>query len=166
MKLIAVIAATPTGVIGDQGQMPWQLGSDLKRFKSMTMGGTLIMGRKTFDSIGRPLPGRRTIVVSRDASWSAGGTDQADPPRLATNTDHALEVASQWGDQAFVVGGGQIYRQLLDRCDEVWRTIVWSQVDGDTRLDLDLSPFRIALVLRHPASKRDLLPTEFQRMIR
>lgn len=156
-SLIAVVAMTPAGVIGRNGDMPWRLSSDLRRFKSMTMGGTLIMGRKTYDSIGRPLPGRRTIVVTRDETWSAVGVDVAGSP------DAAVEMAT---GQAFVVGGAQIYRQLIDRCDEIWMTRVWSGVDGDTILSFDLSQFRLIEQTRVPQSARDDVPTEFLRLKR
>lgn len=156
-SLIAVVAMTPAGVIGRNGDMPWRLSSDLRRFKSMTMGGTLIMGRKTYDSIGRPLPGRRTIVVTRDETWSAVGVDVAGSPHAA------VEMAT---GQAFVVGGAQIYRQLIDRCDEIWMTRVWSGVDGDTILSFDLSQFRLIEQTRVPQSARDDVPTEFLRLKR
>ena len=71
--LIAVVASTPDGVIGQDQTMPWRLSSDLRRFKKLTMGGTLLMGRKTYDSIGRPLPGRQTWVLTRNPDWSVDG---------------------------------------------------------------------------------------------
>ena len=82
-SLTAVVAMTPTGVIGKDGDMPWRLSSDLQRFKRLTMGGVLIMGRRTFDSIGRALPGRRTIVVTRNAEWRFDGVDTASSPEKA-----------------------------------------------------------------------------------
>ena len=155
--LIAVVAMTPAGVIGRDGDMPWRLSSDLRRFKSMTMGGTLIMGRKTYDSIGRPLPGRRTIVVTRDATWHSVGVDVAGSPKSA------VEMA---GGNAFVVGGAQIYRELIDRCDEIWMTRVWSGVRGDTILTFDLSRFRVIEQTRVLQTARDDVPTEFLRLTR
>lgn len=148
---------TPGGVIGRDGGMPWRLSSDLRRFKAMTMGGTLIMGRKTYDSIGRPLPGRRTIVVTRSPNWSAAGVDVANSP------ESAIAMAET---DAFVVGGAQIYQQLIDRCNEVWLTRVWSGVIGDTILSLDLSKFRLMEQIRVPQSARDEVPTEFLRLLR
>ena len=98
---------TPTGVIGLDGDMPWRLSSDLRRFKQLTMGGVLIMGRRTYDSIGRPLPGRRTIVVTRNPDWASAGVDSA------LNPEKAMEMAGQ--DRCFVVGGAEIYRQTIKK---------------------------------------------------
>jgi dihydrofolate reductase len=149
---------TPTGVIGLDGDMPWRLSSDLRRFKQLTMGGVLIMGRRTYDSIGRPLPGRRTIVVTRNPDWASAGVDSA------LNPEKAMEMAGQ--DRCFVVGGAEIYRQMLPHCCELWLTRVWSTVEGDTKLSIDLSHFRVIEQTRVPASARDDVPTEFLRMIR
>lgn len=149
---------TPGGVIGRNGEMPWRLGSDLRRFKRMTMGGTLLMGRRTYDSIGRPLPGRRTIVITRNDGWSEPGVERAASP------DEALVLAGQC--RAYVVGGAEIYQQLLPLCDELWLTRVWSQTPGDTILRIDLSHFQLIEQTRHPASARDDVPTEFLRLAR
>jgi dihydrofolate reductase len=154
----AVVAMTPSGVIGLEGTMPWRLRQDLQRFKRMTMGGVLVMGRKTFDSIGRPLPGRRTIVVSRQADLSYEGVDVASSP------DAALQMGGQ--GPVYVVGGAEIYRQLIDRCDQIYLTRVLSGVAGDTELELDLSDFRTVEQFRVPAGPADAVPTEFFRMVR
>jgi dihydrofolate reductase len=156
--ITAVVAMTPGGVIGKGGAMPWKLRQDLRRFKAMTMGGVLVMGRKTFESIGRPLPGRRTIVVTRSTDWSFGGVEVASSP------ENALEMGGQ--DPIFVVGGAEIYRQLLSKCDQVLLTRVLSGVDGDTHLELDLSDFRTLEQFRVPAGLHDDVPTEFFRMHR
>lgn len=156
--LTAVIAITPTGVIGDDGSMPWRLSSDLRRFKRLTLGGVLIMGRRTFESIGRPLPGRETVVITRNPDWAFDGVQTAASP------EEAVEVAGR--RKAFVVGGAEIYRQLIGRCEQLLLTRVWSDVGGETRLDLDLRPFAIVERCRIPAAMRDDVPTEFQRMIR
>lgn len=156
--LTAVVAVTPNGVIGRDGEMPWRLRQDLQRFKKLTMGGVLIMGRKTFDSIGRPLPGRRTIVVTRKTDWNFEGVEVASSPDLA------VEMG---GDEAiFVVGGAEIYRQLLPKCDQILLTRVLSSVEGDTHLELDLAGFRALERFRVPAGPRDDVPTEFFRMVR
>lgn len=156
--LTAVVAMTPGGVIGLNGDMPWRLRSDLKRFKKLTMGGVLLMGRKTYESIGRPLPGRRTIVITRNRGWRSDGVENAGSPEEAVNMAGA--------EPTFVVGGAQIYRSLMPRCNQVFLTKVLSSVDGDTTLDADWSPFRIVQRSRIPAGPRDDFPTEFLRMIR
>lgn len=157
-KLTAVVAMTPEGVIGNEGDMPWRLSSDLKRFKRLTLGGTLIMGRRTYDSIGRPLPGRETIVITRNSAWSAPGVRRAGSP------DEAVDASAEGA--AYVVGGAEIYRQLLPRCEQVWLTRVWSNITGDTTLSLDLSGYRVIEQSRYPAGVRDEVPTEFVKMIR
>ncbi|MCD0462605.1 dihydrofolate reductase [Roseiconus lacunae] len=157
-RLTAVVAISQTGVIGRDGDMPWRLSSDLRRFKSLTMGGVLIMGRKTFDSIGRPLPGRRTIVITRQADWSSAGVEVAATPEAA------IELAGQ--TPAFVVGGAEIYRQLIDRCEEVFLTRVLCNVEGDTHLELDVADFSVLEQSRIPAGPKDDYPTEFFRLVR
>ncbi|QDT09398.1 dihydrofolate reductase [Planctomycetes bacterium K23_9] len=156
--LTAVVAMTPAGVIGLDGDMPWRLSSDLRRFKKLTMGGVLIMGRKTFDSIGRPLPGRRTVVISRNADWSCEGV------QLAGGVEEAMGLVGS--DAAFVVGGAQIYNLMLPLCGEVCLTRVWSNVVGDTTLSLNTSEFAKIESTRLPATARDDVPTEFIRLRR
>ena len=152
-ELAAVVAATPHGVIGRDGDMPWRLREDLRRFKKLTMGGVLVMGRKTFESIGRPLPGRRTIVVTRQVDWQHEGVEVAHSPDEA--------VASVGRSRGFIVGGAEIYRQLLSKCRRVYLTRVWSTVSGDTAVDCDWGDFAVREQLRVPAGLRDDVPTEF-----
>lgn len=153
MSLSAIIAASPSGIIGRDGDMPWRLSSDLRRFKRLTMGAILIMGRTTFDSIGRPLPGRRTFVLTRNAQWSHEGVE--------TFADCQQALAACGDDPAFVVGGAQIYQQFLPLCQRLLLTRVWTQVAGDTSVTLDLAPWRCEYVEPIPASPRDSVPSEF-----
>ncbi|WP_153557590.1 dihydrofolate reductase [Roseimaritima sediminicola] len=156
MGIAAIVAATATGVIGRDGDMPWRLSSDLRRFKQLTMGCPIVMGRKTYDSIGRPLPGRETIVVTRNPSWRADGVVTASPQQ-------ALEHCRAQ-PESFVVGGAEIYRLMLPACETIYLTRVWSEVGGDTVLDLErfLESFRKTFVQSFPPSARDSVPTEFQ----
>lgn len=163
-QVIAVVAMTPDYVIGRDGDMPWRLSTDLQRFKRVTMGGVLLMGRKTFDSIGRPLPGRTTVVVTRQEHWRADGVSVAGDP------DSALDVARELAgltrtERVFVVGGAEIYRALLDRCQELWLTLVWSAVAGDTELPIDSTRWRRTEVMRLPAGGKDLVPSEYWRYL-
>ena len=119
---MAAVAAN--GVIGDQGGMPWHLPEDLARFKSLTMGHTMIMGRRTFDSIGRALPGRSTIVITRQPCWSAEGVI------VARSVPEAIGAAKD--DEVFVVGGAEVYRQTLDVADVLEITEIDQSPDGDT----------------------------------
>ena len=156
--LTAVVAMTSRGVIGRNGDMPWRLSSDLRRFKKLTMGGVLIMGRKTFDSIGRPLPGRDTIVITRNRDWSAVGVTTAGSP------ESAIEMI---GDRAgFIVGGAEVYRQLLPCCSHLLLTRVLAEIEGDTVLELDLTGFELVERTEIPVSDRDQYPTEFLRFVR
>lgn len=156
--LTAVVAMTPDGVIGNDGDMPWRLSGDLRRFKRITLGGVLIMGRRTYDSIGRPLPGRRTIVITRNRDWSADGIETAANPVVA--------VAAVGADRGFVVGGAEIYRLLLEQCETVLLTRVWSRIPGDTVLELELSQFAPIERCRYPATARDNVPSEFLKLVR
>lgn len=156
--LTAVVAVTPSGVIGRDGTMPWRLRQDLQRFKKLTMGGVLVMGRKTFDSIGRPLPGRRTIVVTRRSDWSFDGVEVASSPEMA--------VAMGGTEPIFIVGGAEIYRQLLPKCDQIFLTRVLSDVEGDTHLQLELSDYRVIKRISVAAGPHDDVPSEFFRLVR
>ncbi len=155
-----VVAATADGIIGHDGAMPWRLSSDLVRFKKLTMGGALIMGRKTFDSIGRPLPGRETIVITRQAGWGHAGVQRAGSPQAA------LARLGELGVAGYVVGGAEIYRLMLPRTELIWLTRVWSATAGDTRIELPLDDFRLIEVTRFPQTARDSVPTELQKWIR
>ncbi len=157
-KLTAVVAVTASGVIGLDGDMPWRLSSDLRRFKKCTMGGVLIMGRKTFDSIGKPLPGRKTVVITRNPDWQHDG--------VISVSSAAAAVQAAADQSAFVVGGAQIYDLMMPQCAEVLLTRVWSNVVGDTSLHLDWSEFRVIETTRLPSTARDDVPTEFLRLRR
>lgn len=128
------------------------------------------MGRKTYDSIGRPLPGRQTIVITRNRDWVVDGVSSASSPDEAVEIAERLSKKSlaedRQGKKNFVVGGAEVYRQLIGRCDEILLTRVWSQVSGDTVLSLDLSSYRAVESLRVPASAKDSAPTEFVRLRR
>ena len=109
VSVAIVVAAADNGVIGRDGAMPWRLSTDLKRFKAITMGKPVIMGRKTFESVGRPLPGRRNIVVTRNPAFSADGVEVFSD--LDAAIAHARDAASADGlNEICVIGGGEIYR--------------------------------------------------------
>lgn len=160
LPLTMVVASTPAGVIGNDGAMPWRLGSDLVRFKKMTMGGALVMGRKTFDSIGRPLPGRQTIVLTRQSDWKHPGVHVVQSPK------QAVEKIRQIGVAGYIVGGAEIYRLFLPSVDQIWLTIVWSSVTGDTRIELKKEDFRLIESSRFPQTAKDSAPTELQKWVR
>jgi dihydrofolate reductase len=121
MSMILIAAVGANGVIGRDNDLPWRIREDLQRFKQLTLGHTLVMGRKTYDSIGRPLPGRRTVVVTRQTDWSAEGVDVV----------HTLDDALRYDGDLYVAGGGQIYRQTLPYADRLELTEVAQSPAGD-----------------------------------
>ncbi|MEZ6109463.1 MAG: dihydrofolate reductase [Pirellulaceae bacterium] len=156
MPLSLIVAMSENRVIGRDGDLPWRLSSDLRRFKSLTMGHHLLMGRKTFDSIGRCLPGRTTVVLSRDADFQAPGI------LVASDLTAALEFAKH-DPEPFVVGGAQIYELALPQVDRLYITRVKAQVAGDTFFPpLDESRWQLASTQSHPASDRDEYPHAFE----
>lgn len=126
-----VVAISRNGIIGRDGGLPWRLSSDLKRFKALTLGKPVVMGRKTFESIGKPLPGRPNVVVTRDGNFSAEGVQTAHS--LSGAMDVASRLAKDVGaDEICIVGGGEIYRQAMDFADQLHVTHIETDVDGDT----------------------------------
>ncbi|THD37410.1 MAG: dihydrofolate reductase [Sphingomonas sp.] len=117
-----ILARADNGVIGRDGKLPWHLPADLKRFKALTMGKPMIMGRKTFDSFPAPLPGRRHIVLSRDRDWRADGAE------VTHSVDEALALA---GDDAAVIGGAEIFALFASHADRVELTEVHADAVGD-----------------------------------
>ncbi len=124
MTLSLIVARARNGVIGRANELPWRLPEDLAYFKRTTMGHPIVMGRKTWDSIGRPLPGRRSIVLTRDAGWSAAGAESA------SSIDAAVALCDG-GDEVFVIGGEQIFREALPRADAMHVTEIDRDIDGD-----------------------------------
>lgn len=119
-----IVAAAENGVIGRGNAIPWHLPEDLKLFKRLTLGHTLIMGRRTFESIGKPLPGRRTIVVSRTLSALPGA-------ETASSLEAALEAARD-AEEVFIAGGGQIYAEAMASAERLYLSVIPGNYDGDT----------------------------------
>jgi dihydrofolate reductase len=131
IRISIVVAVAENDVIGFDGDMPWQLSTDLKRFKALTIGKPMIMGRKTFAAIGSALPGRTSIVVTRDTSWQAEGV--VPMHSLETAISLAKEIAASSGvEEACIVGGGNIYKQSIDMADVIHLTRVHATPKGDT----------------------------------
>jgi len=130
MRIALIVAMSRNRVIGRNNKLPWYLPEDLKYFKRVTVGKPIIMGRKTFESIGRPLPGRLNIVVTRNAEWSAEGVT------AVTDLDQAFARAEAQAtidgvDEVMVIGGGHIYEAVLPRADRLYLTQVHAEVAGD-----------------------------------
>jgi dihydrofolate reductase len=134
MRVSFIVAADRDGTIGRKGRLPWRLPADLRHFKHTTMGKPMIMGRRTWESIGRALPGRRSIVVTRQREFEAPGVE------LAATPEAALALAEP-AHEVMVIGGEAVYRALLERCDRIYLTRVEEHVEGDTRFP-ELDPGR------------------------
>ena len=128
VKIAIIAAIAPDGTIGHEGRIPWHLSDDLKRFKQLTMCHAVIMGRKTFESLGKPLPGRRNIVLTRNPEFHADGVT------TFPDLDTALAFCKRAGETtAFIIGGAEVYRHALAKADALLLTHVHKQVSGDTK---------------------------------
>ena len=125
MKISMIAAMTVNRVIGKDNKMPWHLPEDLKHFKASTMGKPIVMGRKTFESIGRPLPGRHNIVITRQSDFTADGIT------VVASFEEAQKAAGEVEELA-VIGGGQLYKQVLPLADKLYLTLINIDVEGDT----------------------------------
>ncbi len=145
------------GVIGKNNALPWHLPNDLKRFKALTSGHSIVMGRRTFDSIGRVLPDRRTIVITRNADFQAAGAE------VAHSLDRALELTAG-EDEVFVVGGAELYRAALPRADRIYLTLVHGAIEGDVRFPAWEPPaWRLVEFVRFAPDDRHGYPYSFRR---
>lgn len=154
------VAIAQNGVIGRAGGLPWRLSTDLKRFKADTMGNPIVMGRKTFESVGRPLPGRLNIVVTRQKDWQAGSVETApsldDAIRLARKRAAEMPDASE----ICVIGGGEIFSEALPLTDTLHVTHVLAPVEGDTFFPpIDPAVWDETASVDIPAGERDTYPT-------
>ena len=125
-KISMIAAMAKNRVIGKDNDMPWHMPADLAHFKKVTMGKPVIMGRKTFESIGRPLPGRKNIVITRNLDWQAEGVEVTSSPELALQLVEGTE-------EVMLIGGGNIYQQFLPKADNLYLTFIDLDVEGDTK---------------------------------
>ena len=148
MRLSLLVAAAENRVIGRDNQLPWHLPADLKRFKQLTLGHVIVMGRKTFDSIGRPLPKRRSVVITRNPSFEHPGVT------VVHSLEEAWEV-SAGETEVFVIGGAGIFELALPRADRLYLTRVHAEVDGDVLLpEIDFDDWELMSFERHRADER------------
>jgi dihydrofolate reductase len=155
MEIVLIVAVAENGVIGAGGAIPWRLKSDMQRLKAMTMGKPIVMGRKTFESIGRPLPGRTNIVVTRDAAFRAAGavvtTSFADAKAIATG-----DALRRFATEIAIIGGAEIYAQWMGSADRLEITEVHARPDGDTRFAaIAASEWEEVARVRNPAGPDD-----------
>ena len=145
MTITLVAAVARNRVIGDHGAIPWRLRGEQAEFKALTMGHVLVMGRRTYDSIGRPLPGRTTVVVTRQPDWQPPG-GPFEQVLVVSGVDEALAAAAAVDDEVFVVGGGEIYRATLPAADRLVISWVDAEPPGDAFFppvsDEDWTPVR------------------------
>lgn len=156
-----VVAVAENGVIGRDGDMPWKLSTDLKRFKALTLGKPVIMGRKTYDSIGKPLSGRPNVVISRHAAIDHPGVRTV--ASLSDAIALAEELARREGvSEICIIGGGQIYSQAIGLADRLCVTHVWTGVEGDTSFPaIDPAVWSVGETGDVPAGEKDSYPTRF-----
>lgn len=158
MELSIIAAVGEGGVIGRRGDLPWHLPADLARFKRRTLGHHLLMGRRTWESIGRALPGRTTVVLSR------GGVEVPDGVLVARSLEEAVAMAAAGGDEeAFVAGGAEVYRRALPAADRLYLTRVLARVEGDVRFpDYDPAGWRLAASEERAADAANPFPLRFE----
>ena len=145
-----VVALAANGVIGRDGGLPWHLPADLKHFKNLTMGHPILMGRRTYEEVGKPLPGRRSIVVSR--TWSA---PPAEGVELARSLDDAISLAASSPGPVFIIGGAVLYEAALPRTDVLHLTEIDDPVEGDTVFPMfDRSQWKVVSETRHERDER------------
>ncbi len=158
-RAIAVVAVAANGVIGRDGGLPWRLPDDLRRFKQLTMGHALLMGRRTFESVGRPLPGRRNLVLTRDAAWSAPGCEAVTTPAAA--------LAAAGSARLHVIGGAEVYAACWTLVGRVELTEIHAEVAGDTRLrGFERADWREIAREEHPADARHAHAFSFVTLVR
>ncbi|MGV6902678.1 dihydrofolate reductase [Brucella amazoniensis] len=156
-----VVAASENNVIGQENDMPWRLSTDLKRFKALTLGKPAIMGRRTWQSLGRPLPGRANIVITRDADFRAEGAE------VVGSLEDALALARKFAaeggvDEICVIGGGQIYVQAMPLADRLHLTRVLSVIEGDTYFpEINPQDWQLLSSEDVPAGDKDSYPTRY-----
>ncbi|CAB4326146.1 MULTISPECIES: dihydrofolate reductase [unclassified Brucella] len=156
-----VVAASENNVIGHENDMPWRLSTDLKRFKALTLGKPVIMGRRTWQSLGRPLPGRANIVITRDADFRAEGAE------VVSSLEDALALARKFAAEGgvgeiCVIGGGQIYVQAMPLADRLHLTRVLAVIEGDTYFpEINPQDWQLLSSEDVPAGDKDSYPTRY-----
>ena len=162
MLISIIVVVSKNGVIGKDNQLLWRLPDDLKRFKQLTLGHPMIMGRKTFEPIGKALPGRTSIVITGQKDFSAEGV------LIAHSLEEALDAARKLEEsEAFIIGGGEIYKQALPLTDRLYVTEVETEIDGDTYFEIaNPEEWKETERVVHEADERHNLKFEFVNYIK
>jgi len=162
MKLALIVAVAENGAIGHQGKLPWHLSADLRRFKRLTMDHAIVMGRKTWESIGKPLPGRTSIVISRQADYQAGFSQVI----VVSTMEEALAEARAADcdpDPVFVIGGAGIFESTLPQAERMYFTRVLAEVPGDVFFPpIDWQDWELKEQSRHQADEENDYPFVFE----
>jgi dihydrofolate reductase len=158
MIISLIVAMDEKRGIGRQNALPWKLSDDLKRFKALTMGHTLLLGRKTYDAIGRPLPGRKIIILTRNPDYTIDGC------RIARTLHQALELAAADGEnEVFISGGGEVFAQALPHADRIYLTQVHASLECDVFFpQLVLDDWIEVERSFHPANEKNQYPSTFR----
>jgi dihydrofolate reductase len=158
MIISAIVAKSINNVIGKDNGIPWYLSGDLKYFKAKTTGHHIIMGRNCFESIGRPLPKRTNIIVTRNLFYIASGCI------MVHDIGEALEIARENGEsEVFIIGGGELYRQTVDLWDRLYLTEVETEIDGDVFFpDINTGDWEVVFSESHPADEKNDFPYTFK----
>jgi dihydrofolate reductase len=151
-----IVAASANNTIGIRGDLPWRLSDDLRRFKETTMGKPIIMGRKTWESIGRPLPGRLNIVITRQPDFAAAGCE------VVRSVGDAIAAAGD-ADEIMIIGGSQVYQRALPLADRLYLTRVHTEIEGDAFFpDVDKKTWMLVSDERHAADERNEFDYSFR----
>ena len=163
MKVSIIVATSLNHAIGKDNQLLWHLPADLKFFKTTTMGCPVVMGRKTFQSIGRTLPGRQNVVITRDKTFNADG--QYDLTVVGSIDEALVKLHSE--KEVFIIGGGEIYKQSIDSVDTIYITLVHTVIDGDVYFpEIDKSKFDLVWEEKHLADEKNKFDYTFQKFER
>ena len=162
MIISIIVAMDEKGGIGLNGKLPWHIGSDLVRFKKFTMGHHLVMGRKTYESIGKALPGRKTIIVTRNPNY------QVDNCIIAHSCEEAIAIARANGDdEVFVIGGSEIFSEVIDQVDVIYLTRVHAQTPTDTFFpNFNFAEWKVIDQVEHPHDENNDFPSTFYKLSR
>jgi len=149
LLLSLIVAVAKNNVIGGNNKLLWHLPADLKHFKALTMDHTIIMGRKTYESIGKPLPGRKNIIISRQEDYSAEGCI------VLTNLQAAVDLCKKEGE-VFIIGGAEIFKQSMHAADKIYITRIDHYFDGDTYFpNMNFSEWKMVKYLKHHADEKN-----------
>lgn len=162
MRISLIVAVAQNGVIGRDNQLIWRLPDDLKQFKRLTTGHPIIMGRKTFDSIGKPLPNRTSIVITRSKDWFLEGV------LVVNSVEEAVKAAQKTGaGEVFVIGGAEIYQLTLPIADKIYLTEVQADFEGDAYFTIpDTENWQEESRLHHPSDEKHATAFDFVELVR